>query len=185
MSSLQWQAFKYQGIIYDLSHLYPFEITYIQPAKNDRPDQVYYFRVAFSLHCFTRKKGEQETLDPALLYSDSRETRVFDFKRYELSKQLKNIIQELTSRKCYHTGHEGCYFTIDVRNDDGVIEEYDVFFKISLSSDAKKKKKLTLFVQSAYLRDIDHQSNRPKKKPIDFFIIAYNTLNKKRVKVPK
>lgn len=118
-----------------------------------------------------------------MLYSDSRETRVFDFKRYKLSKQLRNIIQKLNSRKCYHTGHEGCYFTIDVRNDDGVIEEYDVFFKISLSNQAKKK--LTLFVQSAYLRDPNHQSNRPKKKPIDFFIITYNTLNKKRVKVPK
>ncbi|NJO14298.1 MAG: hypothetical protein HC877_00690 [Thioploca sp.] len=98
MSGLQWQVFKYQGIV-----LHPFEMIYIQPAKNDRPERVYYFCVAFSLPCFTRKKGEQEIVEPALLYSDSRETRVFDFiyfKRYELSKQLRNIIIiKVTDRK--------------------------------------------------------------------------------------
>ncbi len=38
---------------------------------------------------------DDEEVDAGLLYGDDRETRVFDFHRYELSKQLPTIIEEL------------------------------------------------------------------------------------------
>ena len=116
-------------------------------------------------------------MDSNLLYSDSRETRVFDFVRYELSKQLPQIIQSLDKRKCYHTG-KGNYFTVDIQD----VGEYDVYFKVARSS---KRGSLTLFVQSAYVRDQNHAENRPRKKPIRFSIIAYNTLMGKGIKQPK
>ncbi len=40
-------------------------------------------------------------------YGDHRETRIFDFQRYELSKRLPAILETLAQRKCYHTGKGG------------------------------------------------------------------------------
>ncbi len=144
---LYWRPFAYKETTFDLSHIHPFLMNYTQPAKSNKPEHTYKINVAFSLHCFTRRINEHETPDNELLYSDSRETRVFDFKRYELSKQLKEIICNLGDRKCYHTG-AGNYFTVDILNPDGVIEEYYVFFYVYKPLN---KGRLNLFVQSAYI----------------------------------
>jgi hypothetical protein len=177
-----WKEFKYNGVTYDLSHLHPFVMNHIQPAKNDQPERHYLIEVIFSLHCFTRSKKGEENIDHNLLYSDSREERIFDFIRYECSKQLPQIIRELGKRKCYHTGH-GNYFTVEIKHSNGITEEYDIFFKMARS---KEKNRLTLFVQSAYLRDFRHKQNAfHSKKPINFNAIAYNTLTGKEIKTPK
>jgi hypothetical protein len=62
-------------------------ITYVQEAKVDKPARCYKVDVIFSLHCFTRGIKDGEQPDPALCYSDDRETRVFDFLRYECFAQ--------------------------------------------------------------------------------------------------
>ena len=86
------EPFEHQGKVYDLSHLYPFPMRYEQPSKDGKPTRVYKVDVEFSLHCFTRGARKGEVPDAALLYSDSRETRIFDFQRYELSKRLPEIV---------------------------------------------------------------------------------------------
>jgi len=48
---------------------------------------------------------------------------------------------------------------------------------------AAKKGVVNLYVQSAYVRDAEHASNRPKKKPISFFVILFNTLHNKPIKI--
>lgn len=126
---------------------------------------------------------ENESPDPKLFYSDSRETRHFDFRRYELSFHLPGIVDGLMTRKCFHT-ERGNYFTLDVLDDKGNKVEYEVYFTVSKSS---KPGFINLYIQSAYPRDAAHRSGRPKKnpKPIGFPIILYNTLNKIPIKVPK
>lgn len=179
---MKWCAFRYGSEEYDLCHLHPATITYVQEAKRDKPARCYTVDVIFSLHCFTRGIKDGECPDPALCYSDDRETRVFDFQRYELSHQLPVIVNDLCKRKVYHSG-KGNFFTIEIVDQQtGARLEYEIYFAASRSS---RKGRINLFVQSAYVRDPEHLSNRPKLKPIGFPIILFNVLNNIQFKVPK
>lgn len=169
---IYWKPFKYKGERYDLTHLHPFEMIYKQPVKGNKSEQSYHLNVSFSLHCFTKRIESSENLDNELLYQDSREVRIFDFQRYQLSKSLKQIVLELDKQKCYHTG-KGNFFIINLLDEAGQKREYEVFFTMSRASN---KGQLNLFVQSAYLRDNEHKANQPKKKSINFYVIAHNTL---------
>lgn len=175
------RPFIYKSRTYTLDHLSPFELKVTQEAKEKKPERIYVFDVNFSIHCFTREKGADESIDQSLLYSDSRETRVFCFDRYELSKRLKDIVISLEYKKCYHTSH-GNYFIVEVTSENNLVEEYEVYFTVSKSS---KKGRLNLYIQSAYIRNTKHNNGRRKKKPIGFKIIAFNTLTNKPIKVPQ
>ena len=130
---MKWEPFLHQNVAYDLSHLHPRNITYEQPSDAGKPLRRYAVEVRFSLHCVTRGIEENERSDRNLLYSDSRETRVFDFQRYELSKQLPGVVQDLPRRKCYNTGKRS-FFTVVTVGDHGQVAEYDVFFEASRST---------------------------------------------------
>lgn len=77
---MRWNPFNYQGKEYDLTHLHHETANYFQPAKGSNPPRGYKVDIIYSLHCFTREIGSDPT-DPERCYSDSRETRHFDFKR--------------------------------------------------------------------------------------------------------
>jgi hypothetical protein len=177
---VQWKPFQFRREIYDLAHLHPRPVAYVQPAKGNSPARTYHVDVIFGLHCFTRgrRSGEPQQVD--LNYGDDRETRVFDFVRYELSKRLPEIVEDLPQRRCYHTG-KGNFFSIEIVREDGEVIEYDIFFAASRSS---ARGRINVFVQSAYARDKYHASNRPARKPIGFFVILFNTLNDKPIKAP-
>lgn len=81
---MRWDPFNYQGKEYDLSHLHQETATYFQPAKGSNLPRGYRVDIIYSLHCFSREIGSDPNY-PDLFYSDSRETRHFDFKRYALS----------------------------------------------------------------------------------------------------
>lgn len=110
------------------------------------------------------------------MYGDSREWRMFDFSRYELSKSLPTIIDELPHRKCFHT-ERGNFFTVDMVGNGGARSEYNIFFAVSRSS---RKGVLNLFVQSAHIRD---NPIRKYKKSIGFWVILHNVLNLRPIRV--
>jgi hypothetical protein len=178
---IKWKPFEFEGTVYDLTHLHPQRLSYRQAASDDKPERVYTVDVAFSLHCFTRgiKSGEQ--LHHSLFYADSRERRVFDFRRYALSRELPAIIEELHRRKCYHSG-KGNFFVVELVTHEGERLNYEIYFEASRSS---RKGVLNLYVQSAYVRDEAHRGNRPKKKPIGFTVILFNVLNNKKIRMPQ
>ena len=178
---MQWKLFQLDGQSYDLAHLHPFEAMYEQPAQKGLPARRYIVDVVFGLHCFTRGSDEDQAVDAKMLYADAREIRVFDFDRYELSKLLPGILRGLGQRRCFHTGR-GNFFSIEIVRRDGRVVEYDIFFAVSRSS---RKGRINLFVQSGYIRDKTHASNRPATKPISLYVILFNTLNNKPIKVPK
>lgn len=179
---IAWLPFRYANVLYDLAHLHPYAYIFEQPAQGKAPSRQYEAHISFSLHCFTRGLKSGETLDPSFAYSDSRETRVFDLKRYELSKMLREIIKALPKVKCYHTGH-GNFFTIHGLNpQNGLPEAYEIYFTASRSS--KRPGTLNLFIQSAYVRDMAHAGSRPRQKPIGFFVILHNTLKSKPIHPP-
>jgi len=178
---MEWRAFRHGQETYDLCHLDPKTITYVQEAKGNKPERTYTVEVIFSLHCFTRGLKAGEGCDPALYYSDDRETRVFDFQRYQLSKRLPALVEGLSKRKCYHSG-KGNFFTVELVDEQARSRvEYEIYFTASRAS---KKGIVNLYVQSAYVRDREHQ-NRPHRKPIGFHIILYNVLNGIEIKVPR
>lgn len=176
-----WKPFNYKNAIYDLSHLSEFEWEFIQDAKNDKPEIRYAFIIEFGLHCFTRglnKKEKLSNIENDLLYPDSRETRLFDFKRHTLSRKLPEITKAISKQNCFHTGKDN-FFVIELLDEQGVQQEYEIYFQIS-----KSKEKLKLFVQSAYVRDQKYLISQPKKRKISFFVIAHNVKTNKQIKLP-
>ena len=174
LSASMFATFLYQDEEYDLSHLDPFEWVYTAPKSKKRPERTYKLKVIFSLHTFTRGLRNESCRD--LRYRDDRECRIFDFLRYELSKQLKGIVCTLGDRRCYHT-HHGNFFTIELVG-QGEKLDYEIYFKVSRSS---TKGWLNLYVQSAYVRGSEYQSSQPRKRKIGFQVIAYNVQNKKAI----
>ena len=172
-----FKIFSYKNDDYDLSHLEPFEWVYTSPASNKRPERTYKLKVIFSLHTFTRGILRNESPSGDLLYRTDKECRVFDFSRYALSKGLKDIVCDLGERRCYHT-HHGNFFTIELIDQEGNKQDYEIYFKVSRSS---TKGWLNLYVQSAYVRDDSHQTSQPKKRKIGFQVIAYNIQNKRAI----
>lgn len=178
---IAWAPFTHNSITYDLSHLHPRTTVVIQGAVAGKPERVFNLVVFYSLHCFTHGIARGEVPDPALCYSDCRETRIFDFRRYELSKRLPQITAELAQRKCYHSG-KGNFFVVELVDESGSREEYEVFFLATRSS---TRGLLSLFVQSAYIRDQGHLSARPTpRKPIRFEILLHNVQTGKSIKTP-
>lgn len=175
-----WRDFNYEGVEYDLSHLHPFDLSFTAPASDKRPERVYNLQITFSMHTFTRGLKKDEYV-PDLLYRDNREVRAFDFVRYELSKKLPEIVRELGNRRCYHTNH-GNFFTIELVDENGEAEEYEVYFKVSKAS---RKGWLNLYIESAYTRDTSYQTSQPKKRKIGFQVIAYNIMQGKEIKPGK
>ena len=150
--------------------------------KDGRPKQLYAIDVLFSWHCFTRGISESERFPENLVYSRGRETRLFDERRYHLSKKLPGILRGIGSRKCFHTGR-GNFFTVELVDEKGNRIEYTIFFKMSRRA---KPRELTLRVESAYVRGgrVPLGRSRPPR-PIRFSVIAYNTATGKPIKEPK
>jgi hypothetical protein len=178
---IKWNPFVYEGEVYDLGHLHPKSITYKQEAKDGKPERVYKVEVSYGLHCFTRGIKDGEKPEKSLLYSDSRESRVFDFQRYKLSEYLPSIIDKLHETRCHHTG-KGNFFVIEMVTEDGEHVDYEMYFQASKST---RKGIINLYVQSAYVRDDLHASNRPKKKRINFMVILYNTISNIPIKIQR
>jgi hypothetical protein len=105
-----WAPFTKDKVAYGLTHLHPKTVTFEQQEKQNHPSRKYVVDVEFGLHCFTCGFEEGDDFDPKQIYSDARESRLFDFDRYELSKRLPEVVGNLPNCKCYHTNH-GNFFT--------------------------------------------------------------------------
>lgn len=169
------------GQVYDLGHIDSFQFEFVVPEKDGRPRQSYSIDVWFSMHCFSRRIADGEKIDAAQICSDGLETRIFDKERYELSKQLAEIIRNIGSRKCFHTG-KGNFLTIEYQDVNGKRAEYSIFFKVTQGQGSRT---LLLRVESAYVND---KIPRPRRHPpasISFSVIAYNTSVGKPIKSPR
>jgi hypothetical protein len=102
LKPVQWSNFENDGTTYDLKHLHPCTLQFERPADEKKPAAVFNVDVIFGLHCFSREIPAG-AYDRKLIYSDARESRLFDFERYELSKRLPAIIESLSQRKCFQT----------------------------------------------------------------------------------
>jgi hypothetical protein len=175
---VKWKAFQHDGNTCDLAHLHPRTFRFERPAEGNRPAEVYKVDTIFTSHCFTRQPKKAESYDKDMLYSDGYESRLFDFRRYELSKQLPEIVRTMAARKLYHNGNRRNFFTVEVIGESGKLVEYDIFFKVRKMA----KGRLEMIVETAFVRDPEYGSTRPAGKPIRFWIILHNTLNDIRIR---
>jgi hypothetical protein len=95
---VQWSNFENVGTTYDLKHMHPCTLQFERPAEEKKPAAVFNVDVIFGLHCFSREIPAGAS-DHKLIYSDARESRLFDFERYELSSRTKTV-RRLWSRSC-------------------------------------------------------------------------------------
>ena len=110
------------------------------------------------------------------MYKSPRESRAFNFERYELSKQLPNIIKSLGDKETLvcHAGY-GKFATVRIVDSNGIEANYFVPFAVF-----KESKKLRLHVQSAYLI----YEGIGKVKKVGFFVIVNNLLNNRKLPKP-
>lgn len=174
---MKWPSFTQGSYIYDLSHLHPQTFRFERPADGNKVAERYTVDVVFSAHCFTRDPRPGESYDRNLIYQGSGELRIFDSRRYNLSKLLPAIIRDLPNKKIRQNGAHK-FFTIDVILEDGKSVEYDIFFKVKK---AERRGCLEMILESAFVRDPSYDSTRPAGRPIRFWIILHNTLNNKNI----
>lgn len=168
-----WVAFEYDGASYDLTHLDVHSVNY---AFEDGTN--YNFIVTYSCHVFAKEDPSLSTQEHEdLMYHAARESRPFNFKRYELSKQLRNIIENLHHSFCFHSGGRGSYATIKITTHDGEEVDYMVPFKAF-----REKKKFRLHVTSAYPLDEEHKGG--KRLKVNFKTLAKN-LTKHKITEPQ
>ena len=176
--SVHWKNFEHKGVTFDLMHLHPRTLRFERPAEGIKPAEVYTVNTIFTSHCFTREPKKAEVYDATLLYPDGYEKRIFDLRRYELSKLLPEIIQSMPSRKPRHNNNRQNFFSVEAVTEDGRTVEYDIFFKVRKVA----RGRLEMIVETAFVRDPAYDSTRPNGKPIRFWIILHNTLNNIRIR---
>jgi hypothetical protein len=149
----RFSGVSYRGEPWDLSHLDAFAIR-VDPGLGFEVDVV----VLFSCHCFTEslKQGGRapDTIAECEVFDDGRERRVLCPVRYEYSRKLlRPIIKELPTRTIQVASSQRQNFvTFEERRDDGtLVYRYGVFFEVV--RDHRRKKRLLLRVQSAYLQE--------------------------------
>lgn len=148
--------------IWEFDHLKAFAMKVsleISPSQLTEIDVI----VLFSNHCFTRSLEDGEVVDESLIMMDGSKKRVLDKERYELSRlYLPWLILELPDRHTQvadRTRPNFVTFEIPPTAPGEKQIRYAVFFEVK--RDAKRKRRILLRVQSAYV--LDEPSKRLQK----------------------
>ena len=156
----RFENVQIDGMPLDLSHLEAFALR-LDPGLGFEVDVV----VLFSCHCFTHSiladhRAETE-IPGAEIFDNGRERRVLDIERYHLSTQhLVSIVRDLHQRTIQVAGADAPNFmTFEFIDADQVTKTYAVFFEVE--KDSRRKRRLLLRIQSAYI--LDDLTQRQKK----------------------
>jgi len=170
---IKFPPVRHAGTVYDLSHLDPSVVEYIQAGTETVAAKVYKVNVIYTQHCFTRDIPRSGAYDKTLEHMDGKEIRLFDVDRWELSKRLPEIVHALAERTCQHA-KENNFVTIEAVTGGGEVVEYDVFF---VASKAMRPGFINLVIQSAYLKE-----QKQTGKRVSFLKILFSALNGKRLR---
>jgi hypothetical protein len=131
------------GVDYDLRHLDPFRLE-VKPKLETAP--TYIVRVTFGFHCFTRDTKPEDS--PDLHMTHGREKRSFCFDRYELSKELVEMIKYAANGRAYF-GEKSNFLIVESLSQQNA--PYVAFFDVER---AKKSDgcDAAMFVTSAHLK---------------------------------
>jgi len=111
-----WRAHTQYGQTFELSHLHPiieqhtFPERPAPPGREGDPAITFPVRIHYAHHCFTIGMDKAGHTREEEIYEDlgRREPRIFDMRRWELSKELPLVIKKLLSKqvRCYQTRHQ-------------------------------------------------------------------------------
>lgn len=163
-----WEPFEYGGNTYTLTHLDVHEIIY-KGVK-----ATFKFVVTYGLHCFTK---ENTSFNIPVSYQDGREAKDICMERYEASKQIRRILENLPAMQIFHTDTER-YFTLQMMNSaTNQIEPYKICVAIF-----KENRLIRMHVLSAFF--VRTGPGAPgvaiPNKPVSIFKIAMDTEKKPR-----
>lgn len=115
-----WGSFSFEDKVFCLGHLKAHEAHFIGADGTKHR-----FIVSYGLHCFT-KDGTEHNIP--VVVSDGRETLPVCLERYEASKSIRRIIEELSepSIRVYQTSQEKYFIINRLNNLTGEMEAYKV-----------------------------------------------------------
>lgn len=144
---------SYNGTPWDLTHLDAFAMR-LDPGLGVAVDVV----VLFSCHCFSKsfKRDGRPMADvpDGEVFDNGRERRVLCPERYVFSQQfLPRLVRELPARTIQVAATDRQNFvTFEEKKEDGtLLFRYAVYFEVT--RDTRRKKRLLLHVQSAYVQN--------------------------------
>lgn len=174
-----WPAKRVDNKRYDFSHLNAQRISYSVPANKDNPNKKYDVIITYSYHFFAKDTPEIDDAErQRRMYSyHGKALRPVHDERYELSKKLPNIIQNLLITKCLH-GAKDSFFVVElISTATKQAEPYEVYFEIF-----KEMKKLRMHIKTAFVR---RKRSQERAQKIKFATILNKTLANQKVKRPK
>lgn len=131
-----WEPFDHDGVTYSLAHLDAHEITY------EGVTQKFTFVVTYGLHCFAK---ENTPYVIPVIYHDGREQKTVCMERYEASKHIRQILENLSTMTLFQTTAEK-FFTLQMMNSaTGRVEPYKVCIAFY-----KEKRLLRMHILSAF-----------------------------------
>jgi hypothetical protein len=170
---VNWNEFKHAEKVYDLKHLRSYTTRFEWLATAKKASEKISVTITFSHHCFTRGlPRDAGPYDPTLRFDHEGDTRIFDVELWELSRRLPDILSNLASMKCMQTGKSN-FLAIEMVAADGSKCEYEIYFRVW----KPRKRNVSLHVESAYVREENYGSSRPKGTAINFRVVLHNTLH--------
>ena len=149
-----WTAFEVDGQSYDLGHFDNYTFSHTREATGTHPEKEVRFLVSFGHHCFTSHIGD----DDKWLYPHvGGKPRYFCPIRYELSKEIPQILQDLAANNPFmkktFVQHREQFFYLE-KNVNGI--DYRLFIEISKAN--KTFADIRLKIASAYPEESYAQS---------------------------
>jgi hypothetical protein len=156
------QQITVSGAAIDLTHLAPIKrnATIEVPVKIKKSVPVEFF---FSCHCYSRKLMQGETAPPGQLIKEGSPSnprnRVFDQTRYDLSKKLVSLLDDLIQTNGYVSKtRKHNFFRV---TDAGTGTQYYIIMHAKKISEPNRPKSLQVIVESAYPDDPTKPSPHP------------------------
>ncbi len=174
----RWRPHESEDRVYDLSHVHPFRYSLTLAAMPNHPAREVEVRVGFSAHTFTVGCQPPEVAHPH--YSRPQDPRKFCPVRYELSRQLPDIMRNLEQRKCFFTNYKN-YFVVEMPDALPRGLEYWVFFDVR---HAGERGAVLIFVESAYAGDATKTPYRSRREKVGFKVLVNKALQGERPKPP-
>lgn len=141
---------------FGLDHLQPFTQAYKIRVKIDGTEKEVEvsLMVLFSNHCYTRTRLDSDPSDLPVLFSERKrdgtiDERVFCRSRWEFSKTLPDLINDLHGKSCLPGGSREIFYRQEDSNPIGSPQGWYVCLRLNASD---KHKNLTLSVRSSHYR---------------------------------
>ncbi len=155
------------GEVYDLSHMSNMKTSLKYEFKNNK-DKVkgeVDVNVVFDNHCYTREINDDEEVEILVTeeFCGKIQNRCFDLERYEFSKKLPFIINNLSFKTCMESRASGKSIRLEEAKDKNRPHKgVYIFLKARAYENSKT---LTLYVETAHKRDLLPSDVRVKDIP--------------------